>query len=318
MMDGTIDCESKEGKGSTFWFTAVFQKQLEGLQPFNRIPADIRGKRILVVDQNATNRLVVCKYLEAWECRYDEAPDGKRALALLQEEAARGDPFQIALIDMHMTEMDGETLGGAIKSDKALCDTILIMLTFIGQRGDVARLKAIGFSAYLTKPVKQSLLHDCLVTVISAPSHASKELTKPFITRHTLAEDRKRKIRILVVEDDQVNKMVALRILEKLGYGADAVSHGKEALVALERTPYDLVLMEVQLPVMDGFETTRMIRDSKSRVQNPDVPIIAMTAHAMKGDRERCLEAGMDDYVSKPVQPQELVEAIEIKLSDSA
>ncbi len=219
---------------------------------------------------------------------------------------------------MHMTEMDGETLGGAIKSDKALCDTILIMLTFIGQRGDVARLKAIGFSAYLTKPIKQSLLYDCLVTVISAPSDASKELTKPFITRHTLAEDRKRKIRILVVEDDQVNKMVALRILEKLGYGADAVSHGEEALVALERTPYDLVLMEVQLPVMDGFETTRMIRDSKSRVQNPDVPIIAMTAHAMKGDRERCLEAGMDDYVSKPVQPQELVEAIEIKLSDSA
>jgi CheY-like chemotaxis protein/HPt (histidine-containing phosphotransfer) domain-containing protein len=176
-------------------------------------------------------------------------------------------------------------------------------------------MQEIGFAAYLSKPVKRSQLYNSLVTVIGSSSSATEERPESIVTRHSLVEGREGRIRILMAEDNVVNQKVALRILEKLGYRADAVANGREAVTTLESIPYDLVLMDVQMPEMDGFEATRVIRDPQSKVRNHQVPIIAMTAHAMKGDRERCLEAGMDDYVSKPINPKELLEAIQRQMS---
>jgi CheY-like chemotaxis protein len=187
----------------------------------------------------------------------------------------------------------------------------------MGRRGDVSRIKELGFSAYLSKPVKQSQLYDCLVSVLGQGKLPREVPSKEVITRHSVAETRRRKIRILVAEDNPVNQIVAVKCLEKFGYRADAVANGLEAIRALETTTYDLVLMDVQMPEMDGFEATKKIRDPSSAVRNHAIPIVAMTANAMKGDRERCLEVGMDDYVSKPVKSAELAEKIEKRLSSS-
>jgi len=316
MMGGKIGAESEEGKGSTFWFTATFDKQPAGREPAVEIPGDICGKRILVADDNATNRLLLEKLLVSWGCRHDEAPDGVTALEKLQVAVAEDDPFDVAILDVQMPGMDGETLGRAIKENPSLSNIPLVMMTSIGKRGDAARLAEIGFSAYLTKPVKQSQLYNCLSTVIGEKPSEETPRIRPMVTRHSIAEDRKRRVRILLAEDNSTNQMVALKILEKLGYRADAVADGLEAVKALETIPYDLVLMDVQMPEMDGFEATRQIRNPQSAIRNRDIPIIAMTAHAMNGDREQCLAAGMDDYVSKPVSPQQLADAIERQLAD--
>jgi CheY-like chemotaxis protein len=206
--------------------------------------------------------------------------------------------------------MDGKTLGRLIKADPSLQDTLLVMLTSVGQRGDGPDLERIGFAAYLTKPVKKSHLYDCIATVLGASMGAQGGRVRPIVTRHSLAEDRKKRFRILLAEDNVVNQKVALRILERLGFGAEAVANGREAVTALAAISYDLVLMDVQMPDMNGFEATQRIRDPESDVRNHDVPIIAMTAHAMKGDREKCLEAGMNDYLSKPVTPAALEEIL--------
>lgn len=315
LMGGRMGVESEEGTGSTFWFTLVLGKQPEDRKVEVAIPEDIRGQRILIVDDHATNRLVLRELLRSWGCRFEEAENGEEALERLREALAETDPFRIALLDMQMPVMDGATLGEKIKADPGLNPTCLIMLTSAGKRGDASRLKAIGFSAYLNKPVKKSHLYDCLVTVLGIPSTPSEERYTPIITRYGLEEAKKKRVRILVAEDNVVNQKVALRILQKLGYRADAVADGREAVMALETIPYDLVLMDVQMPQMDGFEATGVIRDPASRVRNHHIPVIAMTAHAMKGDREKCLEAGMDDYVSKPVTALALNEILEKYLS---
>jgi CheY-like chemotaxis protein/HPt (histidine-containing phosphotransfer) domain-containing protein len=177
----------------------------------------------------------------------------------------------------------------------------MVMLTSGGQRGDVTRLRKVGFAGYLIKPVKKAHLYECLATVLGLVESLPASAPGPVITRHLLSEEKKRRIRILIAEDNVVNQKVAVRMLEKLGYRADAVADGREAVRALKRIPYDLVLMDVQMPQMDGFEATRIIRDPDSCILHPHVPIVAMTAHALKGDRQKCLEAGMDDYISKPV-----------------
>lgn len=311
LMGGDIDVETKEGKGSTFWFVVTFEKQ--PIQHIDEISVsqDIRGKRILVVDDNAVNRQVLKEQLKSWGCRCEEAFCGQMALDKLRQAVADEDPFSIVLIDMLMPLMDGEDLGRRIKDDPDLLNTILVMLTSVGQRGDAARMKKIGFAAYLSKPVKRSALYDCLITAASCQMKTGHEVPAPIVTRHSIADARKRKIRILFAEDNAINQKVASNILLKFGYQADAVANGIEAIKALEMIPYDLVLMDVQMPVMDGLEASAQIRNPDSRVLRHDVPIIAMTAHAMKGDRERCLDAGMNDYVSKPIDPKQLAQAIE-------
>jgi len=304
LMGGEIGAWSEEGKGSTFWFTADFEKQPpESLR--EELPmGEVKGRRFLIVDDNETNRRLLRVILESWSCPVDEAPDGPRAIEMLRNAAEEGRPYEIAIIDMQMPEMDGDMLGRRIKADKAIRDTILVMMTSIGQKGDAKEMEQIGFSAYLTKPVKQSRLYDCLVTVLGAAEERGRE--RRIVTNYTIKEIKKRRVRILVADDNHVNQKVALKILEKLGYRADTVGNGIEVLKALETVPYDLVLMDCQMPEMDGYTATRAIRDPASKVLDHKIPVIAMTANALKGDREICLEAGMDDYIAKPVDPKEL------------
>jgi PAS domain S-box-containing protein len=309
MMGGQIGIESEEGKGSTFWFTAIFQKQPNDERTAWPLPADIRGLKILVVDDNPINRSILLEQLHSWGCQPEEAPDGERALAKLREAMEACSPFDLGILDMTMPGMDGTMLGRKIKSDPKLCSTALVMLTSRGNRGDAQEMQKIGFAAYLTKPIKGSQLRNCLALVVARKSPESKIEPMPLVTRYSVAENNKRRIRILLAEDNIINQKVALRHLERIGYRADAVANGKEVLSALERIPYDLILMDVQMPEMDGFEATATMR-RKERETGGHIPIIAMTAHALKGDRERCLEAGMDDYVPKPIEPQGLIEVI--------
>jgi len=316
LMGGQIGVESQEGTGSTFWFTAVLDKQPAGSRQAPVELEDIEGLRLLVVDDNATNRRILRTYLAAWGCRAAEATCADEAIAALRTAADEGDPFRIALLDYLMPGMDGETLGRQIKDDPELRNVVLVMLTSAGQRGDAKRMREAGFAAYLVKPVKQSQLLDCLRTITGKSEDSGRAPSEAIVTRHSLTEDRKRRIRILLAEDNIMNQKLALRILDaKLGYRANAVANGKEAIESLSRQDYDLVLMDCQMPEMDGYEAARAIRDPNSPVRNHNIPIIAMTANAMKGDREKCLAVGMDDYVAKPINLQELADAIERNLS---
>jgi len=306
LMGGTIGVDSVEGCGSNFWFTIEFEKQpLDNLK-IEPMQAEIRGVRILIVDDNATNRLVLAEQLSSWGVRHEEAEDAITALDKLRAARKEGDPFRIMITDMQMPDMDGEHLGAAVKADPEVRDTIMIMLTSLGRRGDARRHRKLGFSAYLTKPVKQSQMYDCLSTVLGNAALNDKDKQKPLVTRHSISEAQRRKVRILLADDNITNQHVALGILGKMGYRADAVADGREAIQALGNAPYDIVLMDVQMPVMDGFTATRTIRSGQTNALNPKIPIIAMTAHALKGDRERCLENGMDDYLPKPIDPSDL------------
>jgi two-component system, sensor histidine kinase and response regulator len=311
MMKGQIGVDSSEGAGAIFWFTAVLEKQTEGLRNEPTLPVDIQGQRVLIVDDNRINRHIMREQLKNWACFVDEAENGQEALSLLLLAAEEKAPFRLAIIDMMMPEMDGKTLGRKIKADPRITDTVLVMLASAGTRGDAEQLQDIGFSAYLTKPVKRLQLYHCLSTVLGTPLTVVKKSSKPIVTRHSLSEEKKRSIRILLAEDNPVNQKVAQKMLEKFGYYSIPVSNGLEALEALSMIDYDLVLMDVVMPEMNGFDATAHIRNPASKVRNHRVPVIAMTAHAMKGDREKCLEAGMDDYISKPVKPQELMDVVE-------
>jgi len=315
LMGGRIGVESKEGAGSTFWFTAVLDKQPVTSPQAPVELGDIRSFRVLVVDDNATNRRILQTYLSAWGCRSAEATCADEATAALRTADDEGDPFRIALLDSRMSGMDGETLGRKIKADPQLSDVHLVMLTSAARRGDARRMHEAGFAAYLTKPVKQSQLLDCLRTVAGKSEGSNWAHSEAIVTRHSITEDRKRRVRILLAEDNIMNQKVALYILKaKLGYRADAVANGAEAVESLSRQHYDLVLMDCQMPIMDGYQATHAIRDPSSSVLNHDIVIIAMTANAMKGDREQCLQAGMDDYITKPINVQKLFEAIERNL----
>ncbi len=308
-MAGQIGVESQEAEGSTFWFTAHFGKQPPGEAMHEVRREDIRGVRVLGVDDNETSRRVLHAMLSACQCRHEEAADAKTAMGELRAAAQAGDPFEIAVVDMLMPEIDGESLGKMIKEDPSLKDTVLVMMTSLGRRGDAARLSEIGFTGYLTKPVKQSQLFGVLAMALGR-GPADEPPRDGIITRHTVAEDRRRRIRILLAEDNITNQKVAVKILEKIGYRADVVANGLEVIKALETIPYDLVLMDCQMPEMDGFEATAAIR-REEEISGAHIPIVAMTARALKGDREMCLDAGMDDYIAKPVMPKELAEAID-------
>ena len=305
MMGGDIGAESKPGKGSVFWFEVEFGRQ-KNPEQMPESHASIEGARILAVDDNPTNRRLLSLLLGSWKCRFDLARDAETALELLRAASGMKDPYAIAIIDMQMPGMNGETLGLKIKEDPSIDSTTLVMMSSIGRRGDARRLLEVGFSAYLTKPVKQSCLHDCLTTLYSEePSKRSGD--GKIMTKHSIAETSRRRARILIAEDNVVNQLVALKILEKYGFASDAVADGSEALKALELIPYDLVLMDCHMPEMDGYEATRAIRNIDSNVRNHDIPIIAMTANALKGDREKCIAAGMNDYIAKPVNQTDII-----------
>jgi PAS domain S-box-containing protein len=317
-MGGQMGAESTVGAGSRFWFTLPLRKGEHVPSELDRLElGTIAGVRVLGVDDSETNRKVLGGMLETWGCRHTEVSGGKEALAALRAAAAEGDPYKVAVLDMCMPEMDGEELAQQIKADPVLAATGLVMMTSVGARGDAARMEKVGFAAYLVKPVRQSHFYDCLAAVVGPTGKEGGGVgadggspTGHIITRHSLAERARKRARILLAEDNPVNQKVALKALEKLGYAADTANDGAQALQATREKRYDLILMDVQMPVMDGMEATRQIRDAHSGSLNPAVTIVALTAHAMAGDRERCLNMGMDDYLAKPVKAAELQEVI--------
>jgi CheY-like chemotaxis protein/HPt (histidine-containing phosphotransfer) domain-containing protein len=308
MMGGEIGLVSTEGKGSEFFFTARFVKQVE--KAYNTLcTREITGMHVLVVDDNATSRDVLMSQLKVWGVIAEEAADGLTALSALYRARETANPFIGAILDMQMPGMNGVVLAQTIKADDTLKNTRLVLMTSGAEKCDAQRGQEIGFAAYLMKPVRQSDLYSCLSVVLSGS--AISQSPKVLITRPSIREIRKGTIRILLAEDNIVNQQVALGILKKQGFRADAVANGLEVITSLETIPYDLVLMDVQMPEMDGYEATRFIREPNSCVANHAIPIIAMTANAMQGDREKCLKAGMNDYVTKPISPEALVVALD-------
>jgi PAS domain S-box-containing protein len=314
LLDGQIGVESQPGKGSRFWFTISFEKQKEFKRISPVIPSDICGMRILVIDDNQANRSILVKMLESSGCSSEAVGSGNEAIRVLKRAVRNEKLFDLVLLDMQMPEMDGEQTLRAIKADPELKDALVVILTSIGIRGDVARLEALGCAGYLTKPIKQSQLFDTIITMRSQQKTVAKEKSlgsmgpSTIVTRHTIEEQKRQKVRILVAEDNPMNQKLAVTLLKKAGYWVDAVEDGRMVIEAVKRRAYDLILMDVQMPEMDGFEATKIIRKMEGEARR--TAIIAMTAHAMKGDRERCLQAGMDGYISKPIATQELFDTI--------
>jgi len=308
LMGGEIGVNSTEGAGAEFWFTMRLAKRPAPAQT-EIAPAEVENARILIVDDNKECRQKLAALFQSWKARPEEAQDGKSALDALLRAAEAGDPFPAAVLDRQMPGVDGITLAETIKSDARIKNTRLVLMTDVGQAGEGKRMEEIGVAAYLTKPVRRSELFDCLAVVLAAG--AAKEPAHPLVTKHLISEIRRTNLRILLAEDNEVNQQVALGLLKKFGLKADIARNGSEAVKALMARDYDLVFMDVQMPVMDGFEATSRIRDPHSGVRNPAVKVIAMTANAMQGDREACLNAGMDDYISKPVTAQTLGQVLQ-------
>ena len=308
MMGGNIWVESGLGKGSTFHFTVCLERAKNA--PPQTSPGDIgdlRNLKVLVVDDNSTNREILDVMLKHWLMHPQVASSAQEGLTALEKAADAGAPFSLVLLDAQMPEMDGFWLAERIRQHPRSSGAVIMMLTSAGQRGDVARCRELGIDVYLIKPIRQSELLEAVLSVLGKTLPGTER--PPVITRHTLRENR-RKLNILIAEDNPVNQQLALRLLEKRGHLVTLASNGSEALELLKKSSFDIILMDVQMPVLNGFQATEAIRNEEKSTGN-HIPIIAMTAHAMQGDRERCLEGGMDAYISKPVQGNELIAMVE-------
>lgn len=305
LMGGRLSVESRPGGGSTFHFTARFEIQQPGMAKAPARWRTLTGLPVLIVDDNATNRRILEEVLSNWRMRPVAVEGAVPALAALEKSLSADRPFAVVLLDGHMPDMDGFTVAERISRDTRFAGIKLVMLTSAGQPEDIARCRKLGISAYLTKPIKQSELFDVIVSAIGQPlaggPRAPERRKKPWPVR--------RGLRVLLAEDNEVNQLVATRILQKLGHRVTVVENGREALAAVQTGKFDLVAMDVQMPEMDGLDATIAIREWE-KTAGTHIPILAMTAHAMKGDRERCLAAGMDGYTSKPIRIRELGQAL--------
>jgi PAS domain S-box-containing protein len=309
LMGGTLSVSSNPGSGSEFKVSLPFQIRaqpaISGPVPALR---DISGMRVLVVDDNATNRRILEEVLGTWGLVPAMVSNGAAALAELDLAAASGTPFELALIDYQMPGIDGFELAGAISRRPSLSTTMIMMLSSVGHRGDASRFREIGVAAYLTKPVRQAVLLDAMLAVLATRNARSDR--PPLVTRHTTAESRA-SLRVLVAEDNPANQRLVDVLLTKRGHKVHCVVNGREAVEAVATGGYDIVLMDVQMPVMDGFEAMTLIRQAEQGRGSPRIPIVALTAHAMKGDREACLAAGADHYLPKPLNTPDLFALIE-------
>jgi PAS domain S-box-containing protein len=307
-MSGTMGVESELGVGSTFWFTATLEKQ-PAVAGAGARDVSLEGLRVLIVDDNETNRTVVRHYVSAWGMRPEEAQGGAEALAMLRDAREAGDAFDLAILDLMMPGMTGFELARMIKIDASIAGVRLVLMPSFGKRGHATDAREAGISAYLVKPVRQAELYECLRAVVSDRAGAVAAPAR-LVTRHSLAETSRRpRQRILIAEDNLVNQKVLMAQVSKLGYRADLVNNGEEALAAMGRYGYALVLMDCQMPRMDGYTATREIRSREGSSRH--TPIIAITANALYGEREKCTAAGMDDYLSKPVKHDDLRSIIE-------
>jgi two-component system, sensor histidine kinase and response regulator len=311
MMGGRIWAESTAGKGSCFHFTACFAtaETSSTAKQISVASSILMGVKVLIVDDNRTNRRILEGLVTHWGMIPTVASDGEQALGLYAAADAAGSPFSLILTDMHMPRMDGFGLVERLREKSGMCSSTIMMLTSGGQRGDAQRCGELGIAAYLLKPIRQSELRESVARVLSA--HESKEVA-PVITRYSLREmtQEGKSLKILVAEDNLVNQKLAGRLLEKRNHIVTIVRNGKEALVALEKDHFDLVLMDIQMPEMDGFEATGILRE-REKTNGGHQPVVAMTALAMNGDKERCIKAGMDGYISKPIRPRDLDEVLD-------
>jgi two-component system sensor histidine kinase/response regulator len=317
LMDGEVGVSSEEGAGSTFWFTARFGVAQDSAKVRPAPPIALRGQRIIIVDDNMTNRKVLMGQLSLCGMEAVCASSADEALSLMRHAAAARRPFEVALLDHQMPGCDGATLGKTILAENGLSGARLILLTSSGQRGDGRMFSELGFAGYLLKPVTHRDLTDCLMMVLGTQAEGWRMATQPLVTRHALRSQRVREAQhhVLLAEDNVVNQKVACRILEKLGYRVDVAGDGQAAFEAWQSGRYHLILMDCQMPVMDGYETTRKIREHESGRKR--IPIIALTAHAMKGADNECRAAGMDDYLSKPIDREQLEQSLHRWLNEA-
>jgi two-component system sensor histidine kinase/response regulator len=316
LMSGEVGVSSEEGVGSTFWFTARLGVAQDAAKARPAPPTELRGQRIVIVDDNMTNRKVLMGQLSLCGMEAVCASSADEALSLMRIAASASRPFEVALLDHQMPGCDGATLGKTILAEPALRGARLILLTSSGQRGDGRMFSELGFAAYLLKPVTHRDLTDCLMMVLGTQAEGWRMATQPIVTRHALRSQRHREVHhILLAEDNVVNQKVACRILEKLGYRVDVAADGQATFEAWQSGRYHAILMDCQMPVLDGYETTRKIREQEGDGRH--VPIIALTAHAMKGADNECRAAGMDDYLSKPIDKEQLQKILNRWLNDA-